>query len=142
MKVEGMSRLLEDCPCFDMYLPDQKGLAKPVPFWTVKPTHVEAEANMELIWVAVSVGGSTGILGKLNLTSGGEMLRSYITPESTVKVTLPLYVNHRRLVFGDQLRFYKPASEPDGKKRKVEVPDSLADFVKNRGEARKRLRGC
>ena len=71
------------------------------------------------------------------------MLRSYITPESTVKVTLPLYVNHRRLGFGDQLRFYKPASEPEERTRAViEAPDFLAEFVKNRGTARKRRRGC
>jgi hypothetical protein len=140
VKVEGMSGFVGDCPCFDLYLPAQVSHSKPVPFWSVKPTHVEAEANMELIWVAVSVGVSTGILGELRSTSGGEMLRSHITPECTVKVTLPLYVNHRRLEFGDQLRFYKPASEPDGKKRKVEVTDSLADFVKNRAEARKRPR--
>jgi len=140
VKVEGMSGLFEDCPCFDMYIPEQKGLAKPVPFWTIKPTHVEAEANMELIWVAVSVGVSTGIVGQLNTTRSGEMLRSYITPESTVKVTLPLYVNHRLLEFGDQLRFYKPAGKPDEKKRKVEVADDLADFVKSCAEARKRPR--
>ena len=140
VKVEGMSGLLDDCPCFDMYLPDQKSLAKPVPFWTVKPTHVEAEANMELIWVAVSVGVSTGILGELNKTSGGELLGSYITPESTVKVTLPLYVNYRQLEFGDQLRFFKPAEKPDERKRKEEVAESIADFVKDRAEARKRLK--
>ena len=138
VKVEGMSVLTEDCPCFDMYLPEQKGLAKPVPFWSVRPTHVEAEANMELIWVAVSVGVSTAIEGQLNLTKSAEMLRSYITPESTVKVTLPLYVNHRLLEFGDQLRFYKPAEERNEKKRKVEVVDDLADFVKSCSQARKK----
>ena len=140
VKVEGMGGLFEDCPIFDMYLPEQKGLAKPVPFWTVKPTHEEAEANMELIWVAVSVGVSTEITGKLNLKSAGELLTSYINPESTVKVTLPLYANHRHLYFGDQLRYYKPAEEPEEKKRKVQVADCIADFVKNRVEAQKKPR--
>ena len=140
VKVEGMSVLFQDCPCFDMYVQEQKGLAKPVPFWSVRPTRVEAEANMELIWVAVSVGVSTEMEGQLNLTRSGEMLRSYITPESTVKVTLPLYVNHRLLEFGDQLRFYKPAEERNEKKRKAEVTDDLADFVKSCAEARKRPR--
>ena len=135
VKVEGMSGLFEDCPCFDMYLPDQKGLAKPVPFWTVKPTHVEAEANMELIWVAVSVGVSTGIEGPLHLEASGEMLRSYISPESTVKVILPIFVNHRLLEFGDELRFYRPFVETE-KKRKVEVADDLADFVRSCAAAR------
>ena len=136
MKVEGMSVLNEDCPFFDIYLPENKGLAKPVPFWTVRPTHVEAEANMELIWVAVSVGVSTEMEGQLNLTSSGEMLRSYISPESTVKVTLPLYVNHRLLEFGDQLLFYKPAEYRPETKRKEKVHDDVADFVKSRAEAR------
>ena len=67
------------------------------------------------------------------------MLGSCINPESTVKVTLPLYLNHRRLEFGDQLRYYKPAEEPEEKKRKtLEQVDSLADFVKISQEARKR----
>ena len=140
VKVEGMSGLLEDCPCFDMYLPDQKGLAKPVPFWTVKPTHVEAEANMELIWVAVSVGVSTEMTGKLNSNSVGALLKSYINPESTVTVTLPLLVNHKHLYFGDQLRFYKPAEEPAEKKRKVELTDGITDFTKNCADARTRHR--
>jgi hypothetical protein len=140
VKVEGMSRFVGDCPSFDMYLPAQVSHSKPVPFWSVKATHVEADANMELISVAVSVGVSAGMLGDLSGTSAGELLRSHINPESTVKVTLPLYVNHRRLVFGDQLRFYKPASEPEERTRAViEAPDFLAAFVKNRG--RKRPRG-
>ena len=137
MKVEGMSVLTEDCPCFDMYLPEQKGLAKPVPFWTVRPTHVEEEANMELIWVAVSVGVSTAIEGQLNLTKSGEMLRSYITPESTVKVTLPLYVNHRLLEFGDQLLFYKPAENRPETKRKEKVVDDVAAFVQSLAKKRR-----
>ena len=69
------------------------------------------------------------------------MFRSYITPESAVKVTLPLYVNHRLLEFGDQLRFYKPAEERNEKKRKVEVVDDLADFVKGCSQARKKSWG-
>ena len=138
MRVEGMSKIFADCPSFDMYLPETKIFAKPVPFWYIKPTQVEAEANMELIWVAVSVGVSTVLEGELNKTISGELLRSYITPESTVKVTLPVYVNHRLLEFGDQLRFYKPPETTDGKKRKVQVADDLADFVKSCAEARKR----
>ena len=135
VKVEGMSAIFEDCPCFDMYLTGSSGSAKPVPFWGVRPVHVEEEANMKLIWVAVSVGVSTGIEGPLNLAASGEMLRSYISPESTVKVILPIYVNHRLLEFGDELRFYRPFVETE-KKRKVEVADDLADFVKGRAAAR------
>ena len=136
--VEGISGLLDDSPYFDMYLPEQKGLEKPVPFWTVKTTHVEEEANMELIWVAVSVGVSTGTIAELNSTPGGEELRSYINPESTVKVRLPLYINHRRLEFGDQLRFFKAAEKPDEKKRKEAELDNISDFAKERAEASKR----
>ena len=133
MKVEGMSVLNEDCPFFDIYLPETKGLlAKPVPFWAVKPTHVEAEANMELIQVAVSVGVSTEMEGQLKSTSSGEMLRSYISPESTVKVTLPLYVNHRLLELGDQLLFYKPAENRPETKRKEKVIDDVVAFVQRR----------
>ena len=121
-----------------MYFQEQKGLAKPVPFWTVRPTPVEADANMELIWVAVSVGGSAGIEGPFNLTKNGEMLRSYINPESTVKVTLPVYVNNKLLEYGDELRYYKPAGQSDEKQRKEVVADDLADFMKSCDEARKR----
>ena len=136
VKVEGMDAIFEDCPFFDMYLTGSSGSAKPVPFWGVRPVHVEEEANMKLIWVAVSVGVSTGIQGPLHLEASGEMLRSYISPESTVKVILPIFVNHRLLEFGDELRFYTPAVKPDEKKRKVEVADDLADFVKDRAAAR------
>ena len=139
VSVEGMSRLVGNCPRLDMYLPSQTSKEQPVPFWSVKPTHVEAEANMELIYVAVSVGVSTGIIGELHDKGVGVMLGSYINPESTVKVILPLYVNHRTLEFGDQLLYYKPAEAPDEKKRKaLEEVDPLADFVRNRQEARKR----
>ena len=117
MKVEGMGLLYEDCPIFDMYLPEQKVLAKPAPFWNVKPTHEEAEANMELISVAVSVGVSAAMTGNLKSNSVGTLLKSYINPETTVTVTLPLFVNHKHLYVGDQLRFYKPAEEPAEKKR-------------------------
>ena len=118
-----------------MYLTGPSGSAKPVPFWGVRPVHVEEEANMKLIWVAVSVGVSTGIQGPLHLEASGEMLRSYISPESTVKVILPIYVNHRLLEFGDELRFYTPFVETE-KKRKVEVADDLADFVRSCAAAR------
>ena len=132
-----MDQIFDDCPCFEIYLPEHKSSEKPVPFWTIQPTHVEAEANMELISVTVSVGVSTGMQGELNATSSGELLRSYITPESTVEVTLPLYVNHRRLEFGDQLRFYKPpVATPESNKRKIVVVDDLAEFVNNRAKAR------
>ena len=137
--VENLGRVVENCPLFDMYLPVQKSLEKPVPFWTVTTTHEKEKANMELIHVAVSVGVSTGILGELAETSGGIMLQSYINPEPTVKVILPLYVNHRTLEFGDQPLYYKPAEAPDEKKRKaLEEVDPLADFVRTSHEARKR----
>ena len=137
--VEGMGPLMEKRPYFDMYLPAQTSVEKPVPFWNVKPTSVKAEANMELISVAVSVGVSTGIIGELRDAGDGVMLGSCINPESTVKVTLPLFLNHRRLEFGDQLRYYKPAEVIEEKKRKtLEQVDSLADFVKISQEARKR----
>ena len=137
--VEGMDRLVEYRLYFDMYLQAQTSKEKPAPFWNVKPTHVEAEANMELIYVAVSVGVSTGIIGELKDTGDGVMLGSCINPESTVKVTLPLYLNHRRLAFGDQLLYYKPAEAPEEKKRKtLEEVDPLAAFVKNGQEVRKR----
>ena len=96
---------------------------------------------MELIHVAVSVGVSTGILGELAGTSGGIMLQSYINPESTVKVILPLYVNHRTLEFGDQLLFYKKAGKAVEKKGKdLEEIDEVAEFVSALSDARKRKR--
>ena len=57
VKVENLCRIVENCPLLDMYLPMQKSLEKPVPFWTVTITHEKEKANMELIDVAVSVGG-------------------------------------------------------------------------------------
>ena len=141
VKVEGMGGLFEDCPIFDMYLPEQKGLAKPAPFWNVKPTHEEAEANMELISVAVSVGVSAAMTGNLKSNNVGTLLKSYINPETTVTVTLPLFVNHKHLYVGDQLRYYKPAEEPAEKKRKVEVTDGITDFIKNcKGASREKAR--
>ena len=137
VKVEGMGVFFEDCPIFDMYLPEQKGLAKPAQFWNVKPTHEEAEANMELISVDVSVGVSAAMTGNLKFNNAGTLLKSYISPETTVTVTLPLFVNHKHLYVGDQLRFYKPAEEPAEKKRKVEFTDGITDFIKNCAEARR-----
>ena len=141
VKVENLCRIVENCPLLDMYLPMQKSLEKPVPFWTVTITHEKEKANMELIDVAVSVGVSTGILGELAETSGGIMLQSYINPESTVKVILPLYVNHRTLEFGDQLLFYKKAGKAVEKKGKdLEEIDEVAEFVSALSDARKRKR--
>ena len=140
--VEGMGPLMEKRPYFDMYLPAQTSAEKPVPFWNVKPTSVKAEANMELISVAVSVRVSTGIIGELRNTYDGVMLGPSVNPESTVQVTLPLFLNHRRLEFGDKLRYYKPAEVPEEKKRKtLEEIDPLADFVRTTQEAGKRRKG-
>ena len=141
MKVENLCRIVENCPLLDMYLPMQKSLEKPVPFWTVTTTHEKEKANMELIHVAVSVGVSTGILGELAETSGGIMLQSYINPEPTVKVILSLYVNRRTLEFGGQLLFYKKAEKAAEKKGKgLKEIDQVAEFVTTLSEARKRKR--
>ena len=78
--------------------------------------------------------------GNLKYNNAGTLLKSYINPETTVTVTLPLFVNHKHLYVGDQLRFYKPAEEPAEKKRKVEVTDGITDFIKNCAEARMRPR--
>ena len=62
-----------------------------------------------------------------------------LNPESTVKVILPLYVNHRTLEFGDRLLFYKKAGKAVEEKGKdLEEIDQVADFVTNRVEARKK----
>ena len=67
------------------------------------------------------------------------MLESYISPEASVKVILPVFVNHRTLEKREQLFFYKKAEAPEEKKQKAAEPvDPLADFVKNRAEVRKR----
>ena len=139
VSVEGLGGLA-GCPRFDMYLPRQQAtLEKPVPFWSVKPTHIQAEANMELIEVAVTVRVSAGIKGELKETSPGVMLESYISPETLVKVVLPVFVNRRTLEKREQLFFYKKAEAPEEKKQTVAEPvDSLTAFVKNRAEARKR----
>ena len=132
VEVHGMSGAVQNCPIFDMYLAKQDRLEKPVPFWGVKVTHDEKEANMELIYVEVTLGVSTEIVGALKGTSSAITLETYINPYSTVKVKLPLYVNHRALVFGEKLFFYKPAGKPIEKKRKdTEEVDPLADFVKS-----------
>ena len=107
MKVEGLGAILDNCPSIDIYLGRLSSLEKPVPFWHVEPTDVQEDANMELIQVAVAVGVSAEIRGRFKGQGVGIMLDSYINPEATVKVILPLFVNTSCLEFGDQLVFYK-----------------------------------
>ena len=80
MEVSGMSGAVQNCPIFDMYLAKQDRLEKPVPFWGVKVTHDEDEANMELIYVVVTLGVSTEIVGALKGTSSAITLETYINP--------------------------------------------------------------
>jgi hypothetical protein len=91
-------------------------LEKPVPFWHVKSTDVEEDANMELIKVAVAVGVPAGIRGRFKGQGVGIMLDSYINPEATVTVILPVFVNSSRLEFGDKLVFYKKPEATEEKK--------------------------
>ena len=139
VSVEGLGGLAGGSR-FDMYLPRaQATLEKPVPFWSVKPTQIQAEANMELIEVAVPVRVSAEIKGELKGTRSGVMLESYISPENLVTVVLPVFVNRRTLEKREQLFFYKKAEAPEEKKQTVAEPvDSLTEFVKNRADARKR----
>jgi len=65
------------------------------------------------------------------------MLDSYINPEATVKVILPVFVNTSRLEFGDQLLFYKKPEATEEKKRKVvEEVDAIAEWAKQRADER------
>ena len=124
-----------------MYLGKHSSSEKAVPFWHVKPIEKEEDANMELIKVSVSVWASAGIKGAWNNQSAGTMLDSYINPETTVRVVLPVFVNHKRLEFGEQLKYYKPAEPNEEKKRKpVEEVDNLAEWVKGRDGADKKKR--
>ena len=112
-------------------------MEKPVPFWHVKPTDVQEDANMELIQVAVAVGVSAEIRGRFKGQGVGIMLDSYINPEATVKVILPVFVNTSRLEFGDQLVFYKKPEATEEKKRKVvEEVDAIAEWAKQRADER------
>ena len=107
-----------------------------MPFWHVELIEKKEDANMELITVSVSVWASAGTKGAWNNQSAGTMLTSYINPETTVRVVLPVFVNHKRLEFGEQLKYYKPAEPNEEKKRKpVEEVDNLAEWVKGRDGA-------
>ena len=123
----------ENCPSFRVFLGKLASLEKAAPFWHVKPIEKKEDANMELIKVSVSVWASAGIKGAWGNHSAGTMLDSYINPEATVKVILPVFVNTKRLEFGEQLKYYKPAEPNEEKKRKpVEEVDNLAEWVKQR----------
>ena len=142
--VEGLGSVLEECPDINMYLGKHSSSEKAVPFGHVKPIEKEEDANMELIKVSVAVWASAGIQGPWSGKSAGTMLASYINPEVTVKVILPVFVNIKRLEFGEQLKYYKPAEPNEEKKRKpVEEVDNLAEWIKGRAanEGPKRPRG-
>jgi hypothetical protein len=131
--VEGLGSILEECPSIDIYLGKHSSSEKPVPFWHVKPIEKKEDANMELIKVAVTVWASAGIRGPVKDQGVGTMLDSYMNPEATVKVILPVFVNTKRLEFGEQLFYYKPAEPTEERKRKpVEEVDNLAEWVKQR----------
>jgi hypothetical protein len=142
VSIEGLDSVLENCPDINMYLGNHSSPEKAVPFWHVKPSDKEEDANMELINVSVSVWASAGVKGAWGNHSAGTMLDSYINPETTVRVVLPVFVNHKRVEFGEQLKYYKPAEPNEEKKRKaVREPDHLDEWVKGREEAEKKKRG-
>ena len=130
---EGMRSLMgENCPSFRIFLGKMMSSEKPSPFWHVKPTDAEEDANMIQTTIAVAVRVSADIRGDFKKEGACTQLEHHLCPEVEVKVVLPLYVNFRTIEKGEKLCFYKPA-ESDKKERKApEEINTLAKWKKQR----------
>ena len=120
VEFEGLGSLMgEPCPSFRVFLGKLLSSDKAAPFWHVKPTDVEEDANMVLTTIAVAVRVSAAMRGQFKQEGDCTMLEHYICPEVEVKVILPLYVNNRALEIGETLCVYKEAVASEEKQRKA-----------------------
>jgi hypothetical protein len=134
VEFEGMTSLMgETCPYFRVFLGKLLSSEKAAPFWHVKPTDAEEDANMVLTKIAVAVRVSAEVRGEFKSQGACTMLQHYVSPEVEVKVILPLYVNSRTIEKGEKLCFYKKADESEQKERKApEEIDTISAWKQQR----------
>ena len=115
-------------PC-RIYLGKVTSAEKPAPYWQVTQTPNRNEANMEEIKVEVTVSVSADLRGRFETEGAGAMLRSYVEPETHVKVILPVLVNNKHIEATGRLFIYEEAKKVEEKKREApQVIDGLAEW--------------
>jgi hypothetical protein len=133
VEFEGMRSLMgENCPSFRVFLGKMTNSERPAPFWHIKPTDAEEDANMVQTKIAVAVRVSAAIKGEFSREGACTNLEHYVCPEVELKVLLPLYVNSRTIEQGEKLCFYKQAESEKKERKAPEEIDSLAAWKKQR----------
>jgi hypothetical protein len=133
VEFEGMRSLMgETCPSFRVFLGKMMSTEKAAPFWHVKPTDAEEDANMVQTKIAVAVRVSADVRGEFKQEGACTLLEHYLCPEVEVKVILPLYVNSRTIEKGEKLCFYKKAESEKKERKAPEEIDTIGTWKKQR----------
>ena len=83
--------------------------------------------------VAVSISFTGQLQGALQREDAVISLAPSVQPDSTVKVLLPVLVNHKAIDAQTPLRFYEAKVEKEDKRKNEVTPiDNLAEWTKQR----------
>ena len=96
-------------------------------------TETEDDANMVVVHVAVSVTFTGELQGAMQTEHAAICFAPRVQPDSTVKVILPVLVNHKAIDARMRLQAYEAKAEKDDKRKHEVTPiDGLAEWKKQR----------